>query len=85
MSQSFSSEEVTALAGKSVESLMDLGRVPPGTRGTVIQVQAVGGSEALAPVIDWEFQDDVRGRIVRDTFTLAQAELGRFLREVKSE
>jgi hypothetical protein len=80
---SFSNEEVTALTGKRVECLMQLGGVPQGTCGTVIQIQPVGGGETQTLVIDWELKDSAGGRPVRDSLTLSKVELRRFLRDVK--
>jgi hypothetical protein len=76
-------DEVTALVGKTMESLIDFPGVPKGTRGRVVQARHLGGGDAIRLVLDWELEDSTAHKVVRDSLTLSQTELRRFLQEVK--
>ncbi len=78
----FRRNEAATLVGKTFESLVEFPRVPKGTRGTVVKVDHPTGSNIFILVIDWELDESMQTKTVRDALTLSRYEIGRFLQEV---
>jgi hypothetical protein len=78
----FRRSETEALVGKRFETLVKLSNVPKGTRGRVVKVEHPTGSNILILVIDWELEESMQTKTVRDALTLSRYEIGRLLQEV---
>jgi hypothetical protein len=53
----FIRDEADLLVGKTFESLAEFPKVPKGTRGTVVKVHHVTGSNIFILVVDWELHE----------------------------
>jgi hypothetical protein len=78
----FTRKEADRLVGKTFETLIDLPKVPRGTRGLVVKADTLGSGDVVVLVFDWQMNNIGRIKTLRDSLSLSRVEMGRFLQEV---